>query len=108
MGAPAASSVSELIKALNDSEAYVRAPAADALGSIGPAASGGVQALIDRTAIAGEQAFVLRSVVAALGNIGPNATNAIPVLRQMLKMHRVAYTAQEAILKIDRQPVPQW
>jgi hypothetical protein len=108
MGAPAASSVSELIKALNDSEAYVRAPAADALGSIGPAASGGVQALIDRTAIAGEQAFVLRSVVAALGNIGPNATNAIPVLRQMLKMHRVAYAAQEAILKIDRQPVPQW
>jgi HEAT repeat protein len=108
MGAQAASSVPALIKALNDPEAYVRAPAADALGSIGPPASSGVQALIDRTSVAGEQAFVLRSVVAALGNIGPNATNAIPALRQMLKMHRVAYTAQEAILKIDKQPVPRW
>jgi hypothetical protein len=108
MGPLAASAVPALIKALNDPAAYVRAPAADALGSIGPAGKASVQTLIERTAIAGEQAFVLRSVVAALGNIGPSATDAIPALRQMLKLHRVAYTAQEAILKIGKQPVPTW
>jgi len=25
-----------------------------------------------------------------------------------LKMHRVTYTAQEAILKIKKEPVPTW
>jgi hypothetical protein len=108
MGPRAISAVPALTKAINDPEAYVRAPAADALGSIGPAAKASVPALIQRTSVTGEEAYVLRSVVAALGNIGPDAAAAIPVLQQMLKMHRVAYTAQEAILKINGQPVPRW
>lgn len=108
IGPRALPAVPDLTKVLNDPEAYVRAPAADALGSIGPPAKAAVRPLIERTAIAGDQAFVLRSVVTALGNIGPDAADAIPVLQQMLKMHRVAYTAQEALLKIQQQPVPVW
>ena len=108
MGAKAVFAVPGLIKALSDSEPYVRAPVADALGSIGPAANAGVQPLIERLAISGEQAFVLRSLVAALGNIGPDASSALPALQQMLKLHRVTYTAEEAINKIKRQPVPAW
>jgi hypothetical protein len=50
----------------------------------------------------------LRSVAAALGDIGPNAAAALPALQQALKMHRVTYTAQEAILKIKKEPVPTW
>ena len=32
----------------------------------------------------------------------------LPALQQALKMHRVTYTAQEAILKIKKEPVPAW
>jgi len=67
-----------------------------------------VQALSERLLVTGEQVYVLRSIAAALGNIGPDATAALPALEQALKMHRVTYTAQEAILKIKKQPVPSW
>jgi hypothetical protein len=36
------------------------------------------------------------------------AASALPALEQALKMHRVSYAAQEAILKIKGQPVPAW
>ncbi len=108
MGPKAAGAVPALMHALNDSAAYVRAPAADALGSIGPAASPAVPRLSERLLAAGEVAYVLRSVAAALGDIGPAAETAVPALQQALKMHRVTATAQEAILKINKKPVPAW
>ena len=108
MGSKAAGAVPALIQALNDAEAYVRAPAADALGSIGPAASAAVRPLSQVLLKAGEIVYVLRSAASALGNIGPAARSALPALQQALKMHRVTYTAQEAILKIREQPVPTW
>lgn len=108
MGSGAAEAVPALIQALNDPADYVRAPAADALGAIGPSARAAAQPLCQRLAADPEQVFVLRSVAAALGNIGPEAASALPALRQALKMHRVTYTAQEAILKISRQPIPAW
>lgn len=108
IGPKAAAAVPALIKALGDSEAFVRAPAADALGSIGPAAKRAVQPLISRLLANDEQVYVLRSVAAALGDIGPDAVAALPALEKALKMHRVTYTAQEAILKIKKQPVPVW
>ncbi len=108
MGPKAADAVPALVQALSDPAAYVRAPAADAIGSIGPAAKAGVQSLIERLLTAGEQVYVLRSVASALGNIGPGAAGALPALQQALKMHRVTYTAQEAILKIKKEPVPTW
>ncbi len=100
--------VTALIRALNDPIDYVRAPAADALGSIGPAARAAVHPLADRLLTKGEPVFVLRSVSAALGDIGPDARDALPALQEALKMLRVSYTAQEAILKIEGKPVPTW
>ncbi|HVP48422.1 MAG TPA: DUF2961 domain-containing protein [Bryobacteraceae bacterium] len=108
MGPRAVAAVPALTKALSDSAPYVRAPAADALGSIGPPAKSAVQPLSTRLLINGDQAYVLRSVASALGNIGPDAASGLPALRQALKMHRVTYTAQEAIMKIQRESVPGW
>jgi len=108
MGPKAVDAVPALVQALSDPAAYVRAPAADAIGSVGPAAKDAVKPLSERLLTTGEQVYVLRSIAAALGNIGPDATGALPALDQALKMHRVTYTAQEAILKIKKEPVPAW
>jgi Protein of unknown function (DUF2961)/HEAT repeats len=108
MGPTAADAIPALVQALSDPMAYVRAPTADAIGSIGPAAKAAVQPLSERLLTTGEQVYVLRSVATALGNIGPDAASALPALQQALKMHRVSYTAQEAILKIKKEPVPTW
>jgi HEAT repeat protein len=86
----------------------VRAPAADALGSIGPAAKAAVPALGERLLATVEQTYVLRSAAAALGNIGPDAAGALPELQRALTIYRVKNTAQEAILKIKKEPVPAW
>jgi hypothetical protein len=40
--------------------------------------------------------------------MGCAAASALPALEQALKMHRVSYTAQEAIHKIRGEPVPVW
>jgi HEAT repeat protein len=108
MGEKAVAAVPALVRALNDSAAYVRAPTADALGNVGAAAKSAVQALTERLLVSDEQVYVLRSAAAALGNIGPDAASALPALQQALKMHRVTYTAQEAIMKIKRETVPTW
>ena len=109
IGPKAVDAVPELIQALNDPVAYVRAPAADALGSIGPAAKAAVPALGERLLATVEQTYVLRSAAAALGNIGPDAAGALPELQRALTIYRdVKNTAQEAILKIKKEPVPAW
>jgi hypothetical protein len=108
MGPKAVDAVPALVQALSDPAAYVRAPSADAIGSIGPTARAAVQPLMERLLTTGEEVYVLRSVASALGNIGPDAAGALPALQQALKMHRVTYTAQEAILKIKKEPVPTW
>lgn len=108
MGPKAVDAVAALVQALSDPEAYVRAPVADAVGSMGPAAKASVQPLSERLLTPGEQVYVLRSIAAALGNIGPDAASALPALQQALKMHRVTYAAEEAILRINKKPVPTW
>jgi hypothetical protein len=109
MGPKAAPAIPGLSKALDDPSPYVRALAADTLGSIGPAAKPAVEALGRHLLASNEKVtFVLRSVAAALGNIGPAADGALPALEQALKMHRVVYTAQEAIKKIKGEPVAMW
>lgn len=108
MGGRALSALPALAKALSDPEPYVRAPAADAIAAIGAPAKAAVQALIDRLTVPDEQAYVLRSVTKALGRIGPDAASALPFLEKVRKMHRVAYVAEEAILRINGQPVPEW
>lgn len=108
MGPKAVDAVPALVRALSDPEAYVRAPAADAIGNAGPAAKAAVHPLSERLLTASEQVYVLRSVAAALGNIGPDAAGALPALQQALKIPRVTYTAEEAILRIKNEPVPTW
>jgi hypothetical protein len=108
IGPKAVSAVPALTRALSDVEPAVRAPAADALGHIGPAAKAAVGALADRLRVAGEVIYVLRSDASALGDIGPDAAASLPALREMLKVTRVAATAEEAIIKITRQPVRTW
>jgi hypothetical protein len=108
MGPKAVDAVPALIHALSDAEPTVRSPAADALGRIGPAAKSAVAALSERLRVDGEVIYVLRSDAMALGDIGPNAASALPALREVLKITRVTATAEEAILKITKQPVPTW
>jgi len=108
MGDRALPAVPALAKALRDPEPFVRAPAADAIANIGPPAKAAVQPLIDSLMVPGEQVYVLRSATRALGRIGPDAASALPVLQKVKKMHRVAYVAEEAILRINGQPVPEW
>jgi HEAT repeat protein len=104
IGPAAADAVPQLAAALDDPVAFVRAPAADALGAIGPAARRAVDPLAKRLIVKDEQVFVLRSVSYALGNIGPDARAALPALEEALKMIRVSYAAQSAILKIKSLP----
>jgi hypothetical protein len=108
MGPKAVDAVPALIQALSDREPTVRSPAADALGRIGPAAKSAVRALGERLLVTGEVIYVLRSDATALGEIGPDAASALPALREVLKITRVTATAEEAILKINKQPVPGW
>jgi len=108
IGSRAADAVPALIEALKDPEPFVRAPAADALGRIGPSAKSAAHALGERLLASGEQTYVLRSVATALGDIGPDAAAALPALQQALKIHRVTASAEEAILRINNQPVPTW
>ena len=108
MGPKAVDAVPALIHALSDAEPTVRSPAADALGHIGPAAKSAVAALGERLRVEGEVIYVLRSDATALGDIGPDAASALPALREVLKITRVTATAEEAILKINKQPVPTW
>ena len=108
MGQKAAPAVPELIRALDDPVVYVRCPAADALGAIGPAAKAAVQPLVKRLMVQNEEAYVLESVVAALGDMGPEAKPALPALREARSRYRVTATIDEAILKIEGKPVPSW
>jgi HEAT repeat protein len=108
MGAIAAPAVPDLVGALVDPVAYVRAAAANALGAIGPAARAAVHPLAARLLAKDEQGLVLGSVATALGDIGPDAKDALPALQQVLKMRRVGSAAQEAILRIEGKPVPTW
>ena len=47
-------------------------------------------------------------MASALGDIGAEAREALPALRQTLKLLRVSWAAEEAILKIEGKPVPSW
>jgi hypothetical protein len=108
MGVRAAPAVPELSKALSDPQPFVRSPAADAIAAIGPGAKAAVQPLVDRYNAAGEEMYVLKNVTRALGRIGPDAANALPALEKALKTQRLAFVAEEAILRIKGQPVPEW
>jgi HEAT repeat protein len=95
---------------LTESDADVRAAAAWALSQMGPA---GAKAVPGLTKSLADPNPLVRSLSAvALRSMGPKAVDALPALilalRQVLKLSRVTASAEEAILKINRQPVPTW
>jgi len=106
-GPKAAAAVPALTQALNDPVDFVRAPAADALGAMGAEARAAVMPLATKL-LSRDQGFVLASVAYALGNIGPAAKDALPALHQVLAQRRVGSAAEEAILKIEQKPVPEY
>ena len=107
IGPKAASAVPDLVHALSDPVDYVRAPAADALGAMGAKAGAAVAPLAAKL-LTNDQGFVLASIAYALGDIGPAAKDAIPTLNQVLAKRRVGSAAEEAILKIEGKPVPEY
>ena len=106
MGQAAAQAIPDLVRSLGDPSFLVRARAADALGSMGGAASAAVQPLAGLLTAKDEQGFVRSRAATALGDIGPAAKDALPVLREVVRMRRIGAAAEEAILRIEGKPVP--
>jgi len=85
----------------------VRALAADAIGSIGPAARAAVQPLIVRL-LATASKFTFCAASPPPWETSSRTPPALCQTCDRRKMHRVTYTAQEANLKIKKEPVPTW
>jgi hypothetical protein len=107
MGPKAAPAIPQLVQALNDPVDYVRFLAAEALGAMGAKASAAVAPLTAKL-VTKDQIFVSSSVATALGDIGPAAKDALPALNQVLAQRRVGSAAEEAILRIEGKPVPEY
>jgi len=91
-----------LITALSDTDARVRALAAQAIGAIGPAASSAVPALI--TLLSSTDEGSRNTSLIGLRKIGPAARDALPAIRQALNdpsadVRRFAQLAIDAIEK---------
>jgi len=92
-------SLSALIEALNDSDFYVRAWSAQAIGGIGPDAGDAIPTLIR---LLNDHDRARGSACIALRGIGPGAKEALPALRNALSdpdeaVRRFAKQAIEAI-----------
>ena len=91
-----------LVAALADSDARVRALAAQAVGAVGPEASLVVPALVALLESGDEESR--NSACIGLTGIGPSAREALPALRKALSDSRpdVRHFAQRAIDAIER------
>src|SRR5947209_8306982 len=86
--------VPDLISALKDKDAAVRASAAEALWSLGPDAHEAVPHLVPL--LNDKDAGVRLNAAGALGDIGPQAAASLPALRQTLKDNDPYVRAQAA------------
>jgi hypothetical protein len=107
MGPRAVPAIPQLVQALNDRVDYVRVVAAGALGAMGASASAAVAPLVTKL-LTKDEIFVSSAVATALGDIGPAAKDALPALNQVLAQRRVGSAAEEAILRIEGKPVPEY
>ncbi|HEY1659929.1 MAG TPA: DUF2961 domain-containing protein [Candidatus Sulfotelmatobacter sp.] len=107
MGPKAARAIPQLVETLNDPVDYVRVVAAEALGAMGASAGAAVSPLATKL-LTNDQVFVLSAVASALGDIGPTAKDALPGLNEVLARRRVGSAAEEAILRIEGKPVPEY
>jgi D-arabinan exo alpha-(1,3)/(1,5)-arabinofuranosidase (non-reducing end) len=101
VGSAAGRSLEALIARLKDDDVNVRMMAAQAIGRQGATASSAIDALIDACRRKDEHVHVLRSLATALGQIGPSASRALPTLRDLARIPRVQWAAEEAIGKIE-------
>jgi hypothetical protein len=100
-GPEAAPARDVLLAKLKDDDVGVRMIAAQAIGRLHD--PGTMGALIDACRVPDQHVHVLRSLADALGDLGPQASSALPVLRELTRIPRVAWAANAAIKKIDRQ-----
>jgi hypothetical protein len=107
MGPRAVPAIPQLVQALNDRVDYVRVVAAGALGAMGASASAAVAPLVTKL-LTKDEIFVSSAVATALGDMGPAAKDALPALNQVLAQRRVGSAAEEAILRIEGKPVPEY
>jgi hypothetical protein len=113
MGDGGAAAIPDLSSALKDPESTVGMAAALALAQMHNEAKAAVPALIatlqvpDESQLSNADIQVMRNVVRVLGEIGPAASSAIPALQKIQHL-RVKYLAEEAVMKIQGNPVPTW
>ena len=106
--APAVPALATVV--LNDSQVEIRRLAAEALGQIGPEASGAAAESLGQALQKDTQAEVRRAAALALGKIGTEAKSALPALLGALKdgdkfvralaLHTVAALAEESPLVV--------
>ena len=99
-GAAAAPALDPLTARLKDPDPNVRMMSANAIGALGAKASKAVPALIEAVRVRDDHVHVLRSAASALGAIGSSASPALPALRELAKLPRARWAAEEAIRKI--------
>jgi hypothetical protein len=101
-GPAALPALDALRAALKDPDPNVRLMSANALAAIGREAAPAVPALIAAASVKSEQVQVLRSFASALGAVGrPAAAPAIPVLRELAKIPRVRWAAEQALRNLE-------
>jgi hypothetical protein len=102
IGSAAGPSLDALTARLKDEDVNVRMMAAQAIGLQGAAAASAIDPLIDACRRKDEHVHVLRSLATALGQIGPAASRALPMLRDLARIPRVQWAAEEAIGRIEK------
>ncbi len=100
-GRAAAPARDALLARLKDDEVGVRMIAAQAIGRLRDATT--IDPLVAACRVPDQHVHVLRSLADALGDLGPQASRALPVLRELARIPRVAWAANAAIKKIDHQ-----
>jgi hypothetical protein len=100
-GRAAAPARDALLARLKDDVVGVRMIAAQAIGRLHDVST--IDPLIAACRVPDQHVHVLRSLADALGDLGPAASRALPVLRDLARIPRVAWAANAAIKKIERQ-----
>ena len=101
-GNEAQPALSALTACLKDADPNVRLMCGNAIAALGKDAATAVPALMAACSVKGEQIHVLRACASALGAIGkPAAVPAVPLLKELAKMPRVRWAAENALKNLE-------